>query len=199
MRLQEITPSMIVLLVGGILAIVVQLPIINEILPLVSYSSYNDPTFGEIEADGGANLLGGFGEVTIDFGDPLGEITADIESVDGWTFLGLAGGLFWILILAGAVLCIIPAINKYQAFLPEMEMAIPGGLPFLLAIIGSVLQLLIVLLIFIGDAEDEDKYGLSLMDTPAGVDVGFGFYVMAIAAILSLIGAILLYLEETSA
>jgi hypothetical protein len=199
MRLQEITPSMIVLLIGGILAIVVQLPIINEILPLVTYNSYTDTVLGEVEADGGFHLLGAFGEVTMDLGAPIGEVTGDIESVDGWTLLGLPGALLWILILAGAVLCLIPAINKYQPFLPEMEMAIPGGLPFLLAIIGSVLQLLIVLLIFIGDAEDEDKFGLSMMDMSGGLEVGLGFYVMAIAAILSLVGAILLYLEEASA
>ncbi|MFX0113128.1 MAG: hypothetical protein ACFFB3_01130 [Candidatus Hodarchaeota archaeon] len=178
MRFQEITPSMILLLVGGILAIVVQLPIINEFLPMVESDVSG--------VDGGINLLGGYGDVASD-------------AVDGWTMIGLPGILWWLLLIIGGVLCIIPGIHKFQPFLPAMEMPIPGGLPFLLAIIGALIQIIVALLIFIGDHEDPDAFGLNMLDVGDFYAVGFGFYVMIIAAIVSIIGAILLYLEESAA
>ncbi|MHA2497556.1 MAG: hypothetical protein ACXAEI_18970, partial [Candidatus Hodarchaeales archaeon] len=60
MRFQEITPSMITLLVGGILAIIIQLPIINEIFPIVASDISG--------VDGGINLLATFGDVRNTFG-----------------------------------------------------------------------------------------------------------------------------------
>ncbi|MFW9917289.1 MAG: hypothetical protein ACFFGZ_16915 [Candidatus Thorarchaeota archaeon] len=178
MRFQEMTPSMIVLLVGGILAIVVQLPIINEMFPIVALDASG--------FDGGINLLSGFGDV-------------DSDQVNGWTMLGMPGILWWILLIIGGILCIVPAIHKFQPFIPEMELPIPGGLPFLLAIIGGILQILIVLLILIGANDDWDAYGVNMLDAGTGWAVGFGFYIMLIAAIVSIVGAILLYLEEAAA
>lgn len=180
MRFQEITPSMIVLLVGGILAIVVQLPIINEILPIVA-----SDTSG---VDGGINLLASFG----DFGDLVGD-------VDGWTMIGLPGIIWWILLIIGGILCVIPAVHKFQPFIPEMELPVPGGLPFLLAIIGGIVQVVIVLLILLGANDDNEAFGVEMLDAGSGAAVGFGFYIMLIAAIVSIVGAILLYLEEAAA
>ncbi|MFQ5979186.1 MAG: hypothetical protein ACE5OZ_13755 [Candidatus Heimdallarchaeota archaeon] len=173
MSAQEISPAMILLLVGGLLAVGVQLPVINEMLPMVEADNI----------DGGLTLLGEYGDVAAD--------------VDGWTMLGLDGMILWILVIIGGILCIIPAANKFQPFLPEME-AVPGGLPFLLAIIGGVIQIVLALLILIGDSEDIDAFGLSTLD-PTGATVGFGFYVMLIAAIVCIVGAVLTYLEETAA
>ncbi len=179
MKLQEITPSIAVLLVGGILAIFVQMPIINELLPMTTYN------FGNV--DGGINLMGTY------------DIPSGFEP-NGWTMIGLPGLIWWLLLLIAGMLCIIPAVSKFQPFLPEMELPIPGGLPFLLAIIGGAIQLMVTLLIFIGDDQDFDAYGMSMLDiqTP-NFAVGLGFYVMLIAAIVSLVGAILLYLEEAAA
>lgn len=80
-------------------------------------------------------------------------------------------------------------------------MAVPGGIPFLLAIIGGAIQLLVVFLLFITDpgTDDTKTLGVNMMDMPAGTAVGLGFYVMAIAAIVSIVGAALLYLEEAAA
>jgi len=177
MRFQEITPSMILLLVGGILAVLVQLPVVNEFLPLVSV----DTTAFE----GTISLMGGAGDYDTDY-------------VGGWTMIGLDGIIFWILMIIGGILCIIPAVNKFQPFLPEMELPL-GGLGFWLAAIGCIIQILVILLIFIGDAEDLDAYGLSMMDMPTDIDIGFGFYVMAIAAIVCIVGAVLLWMEEQAA
>ncbi|MHA2273328.1 MAG: hypothetical protein ACXACI_15825 [Candidatus Hodarchaeales archaeon] len=180
MRFQEITPSMITLLVGGILAIIIQLPIINEIFPIVASDASG--------VDGGINLLATFGDVNTFFGD-----------VDGWTMIGLPGIIWWILLIIGGILCIIPAVHKFQPFIPETELPIPGDLPFLLAIIGGILQILIVLLILIGANDDKKAYGVNMLDAGSGWAVGFGFYIMLIAAIVSIVGAILLYLEEAAA
>ncbi len=178
MRFQEISPSMILLLVGGILAIIIHLPVVNEILPLVQ----SDVT----GFDGTIGLMGGAGDY-------------DSGVIGGWTMLGLDGMILLILVIVGGVLCILPAVNKFQVFLPEMEVGVPGGLPFLLGIIGAVIQLVVALLIFMGDAEDADAYGVGMMDMPTGAAIGFGFYIMLIAAIVSVVGAVLLYLEESAA
>lgn len=165
---------MILLLVGGLLAVVVHLPVINEMLPVA-----------EVDAiDGGYTLLAGYGDV-------------ESDAIGGWTMLGLDGMILWVLLIIGGILVIIPAANKFQPFLPEME-AVPGGLPFLLAIIGGLIQIVVTLLILIGDSEDFDAYGLSTLD-PNLATVGFGFYVMLIAAVVSIAGAVLTYLEETAA
>ncbi|MHA2231434.1 MAG: hypothetical protein ACXAB4_02980 [Candidatus Hodarchaeales archaeon] len=176
MSAQEISPAMILLLVGGLLAVGVQLPVINEMLPM---AEADVPGF-----DGGMNLLGGYGDV-------------DSDAIGGWTMLGLDGMILWILVIIGGILCIIPAANKFQPFLPEME-AVPGGLPFLLAIIGGVIQIVFAMLILIGDSEDLDAFGLDMLD-PTAATVGFGFYIMLIAAIVCIVGAVLTYLEETAA
>jgi len=174
MRFQEITPSMILLLVGGILAVLVQLPIVNEFLPLVS---------SDVSGfDGTISLMGGAGDY-------------DSGVIDGWTMLGLDGMIFWILMIIGGILCIIPAVNKFQPFLPEMELPL-GGLGFWLAGIGCIIQIVVSLLLFIGDAEDLEKYGMSMMDLPEGAVISFGFYVMAIAVIVCIVGAVLLWMEE---
>jgi hypothetical protein len=170
---------MVTLLVGGILAIVIQLPIINEIFPIVASDMSG--------VDGGINLLATFGDVKGIFGD-----------VDGWTMIGLPGIIWWILLIIGGILCIVPAVHKFQPFMPEMELPFPGGLPFLLAIIGGILQILIVLLILIG-TDDPQDYGVNMLDVGTDYAVGYGFYIMLIAAIVSIVGAILLYLEEAAA
>ncbi len=175
MRLQEITPSMILLLVGGILAIIIHLPVVNEILPLASW---------DLIITGGVGLMGGTGDL-------------ESDTIGGWTMLGLDGMILLILVIVGGVLCIIPAVNKYQTFLPEMEVGVPGGLPFLLAIIGGVIQLVITLLILMGDSEDVDAFGLDML-SPTIWNVGFGFYIMLIAAIISVVGAVLIYLEDSA-
>ncbi|MFX1513412.1 MAG: hypothetical protein ACFFCQ_12565 [Promethearchaeota archaeon] len=177
MSSRELKPSLIALLVGGMLAVVVQLPVINELLPIV--------TSDVSGIDGGINLLGGYGDVQSD-------------TIEGWTMLELDGMIWWILLVVGGILCILPAIHKFQSFLPEME-TIPGGLPSLLAIIGALLQIVITVLILIGDETDANAYGLNMLDTGDFWAVGFGFYVMLIAAIVSLVGAALSYYEQTTA
>lgn len=171
MRVQEITPSMILLFIGGVVTIIVQLPLIDQVLPIV---------------EGGITLQNGYGDYASDF-------------VDGWTMLGLPGILWWILLILGGFLCLIPASHKFQPFIPEIDTPFSGGLPFLLAIVGSLIQIIVVLFIFLGEAEDTTAFGLSMLDMPSGMEIGIGFYVMLIAAIVSVVGAILLYLEEAAA
>ncbi|MFQ5979038.1 MAG: hypothetical protein ACE5OZ_13005 [Candidatus Heimdallarchaeota archaeon] len=171
MEAQEITPSMILLFIGGVVTIFVQLPLIDQILPII---------------DGGITLQNGYGDYASDY-------------VDGWTLLGLPGILWWILLILGGLLCLIPASHKFQPFIPEMDTPFPGGLPLLLAIVGSLIQITVVLLIFLGDADDITAFGLGMLDMPSGMEIGFGFWVMLIAAIISVVGAILLYLEEAAA
>lgn len=67
---------MILLLIGGILAIVVHLPVVNETLPIIAGE---DATIAgvEVKNNGGYNFLGGYGEVEV------AGFTGDVENPDG--------------------------------------------------------------------------------------------------------------------
>ena len=162
----------ILILIGGILALVSVLPIISNFLPLAT------------ESAGGNSGYVNFWGTTVTIGSST---TTDTGLPSGWTLLGLPPILMFLIFAILGIIGIVIAVDGFVKFIPANKVA---GMPFmgLIGIIVGIIDLIMVLLMYIGDATKSGNYGFT--NAPSGSSLGLGYYFLLISVILLIIGGI---------
>ena len=154
------------LIIGGILSILPNIPVVNEILSILRW----DFNILNTNYSGGINFLESFGKLPLNI-----QIT-----VTGWTSLGLDGNLLFIVFVGLGALAIIVAL-----VLKSKQLVLLTG------IIAGVVEIVLLGLIFLGDSQKTNAFGLSNFLSTSSEFVGSGFWVLMIGSILLLVGGFL--------
>ena len=148
------------------------LPIISNFIPLVTQS-----------LSGNSAYINFWGTTTI----IAGTTTTYPNNPLGWTLLGLSPIIMFLIFAILGIIGIIIGADGMKKFIPTNKI---GGAHFLglVGIIIGIIDLIMVVLIFIGDSNNDSTFGFS----PAipGASLGLGYYLLIISAILIIIGAI---------
>lgn len=164
-RNDSVTTASYVLILGSLLTIIPNIPVINEYLPIVNY---NSPL---IKA--GTNFLGTFVS--------NGIYQSNIQAIKGWTLLGLDGQIVWLLFVAiGVIGLVVGLVLKTESLIK------------MFGVIGGIIDLILSVLIFIGNSRDVTKYGLSNFISPNSISIGLGFWLISIGSIVILVSGLML-------
>lgn len=148
-----------VLIIGSILSILPNIPIVNQTLPIYKFDA--------IFVQGGANFLETFLLV--------GNYQGTYSAINGWTLLAIPGTVLWIIFVGIGIIGIIVSM----LFDKKLYISLVG-------IIGGLIELILLILIFLGNSRDVTKFGLSNFAFPNTQFIGIGFWVLIIGAILLL-------------
>lgn len=165
-RNDSTTTASYILILGSLLTIIPNIPVINEILPIVRF----DFTISQ----GGANFLESY--VTKGLFQGSG-----FEVIKGWTLLGLQGEAIWFSFVAIGVLGLITALVLKNKNLIK-----------LVGLFGGIIDLGLSVLVFIGDPKNFSKFGLNNLLNSNTVFIGLGFWLILIGSILILVSGLLL-------
>ncbi len=158
------------LIIGGILALLPNLPIINETLSIYRYEADILGT----KFTGGINFLGSYGNFSSTFQ----------PKVTGWTLLGLQGEvLFAIFVIIGVAAIVVGLLLKTS---PLMKLT---------GIVGGLVGLIMSVLVYIGDSQKQNNFGLSYFTFPKIEFIGAGFWVILLGCILIFAGGLLVLKE----
>lgn len=165
------------LIIGGILALVPNLPVINETLSIFRYQI----TVLNSSISGGINFLGSYGNVSSALGNFS---TTNKSNITGWTMLGLPGEiLFAIFVLIGAAAIIVGLVIRKNPVLK------------LTGIVGGLIGLVMLILVYLGDSQSKNHFGLSNISLPNVYSIGYGFWVILLGCILILVAGLLVLKE----
>jgi hypothetical protein len=163
-RNSSTTTASYLLILGGILAILPNIPSINEILPIYRFEAFG--------FKGGVHFLGRFGTFQ------------NIFTINGWTALSLPGESMWLIfVIIGALSILIGIILKTPALMK------------LTGIIGGLLGLILLILVYLGDRTDLNKYGISNLNDSVEF-IGLGFWIMLLGCILIFASGLMLAKEN---
>ena len=186
-------PSTLLFLLGGLLSLIVTIPLICDFFPILTFSFTN-------------NGVTGAGQMTF-LGTRLpNKVT--ITQINGWTFIGFAGyevAIFFM--LAGAVGLFL-ALNTYHRILPfESIFKIPFNA--LVGLIFGLLEVGMLVLIYVSPVSNLNGWGFSPIssyslqsfyyDNIIGASIGIGFYLLILGSVLMVVGAIINFVSKPSA
>ena len=158
------TTASYILIVGSILSILPNIPVIDEILPIYRFNA--------ILSEGGANFL----ETYIN----KGIFQGSYKPINSWTMLAIPGIFLWLIFFAlGVCLLIIGLVLKNCYFI------------LLEGLIGGIIELILLILIYLGNSRDLSKFGLSNFISSNYQFIGIGFWVLLIGSVLILVSGLL--------
>ena len=162
----------ILVLIGGLLALISVLPVVSNFLPLLSGSEL------------GASIYVNFWGTTA---SALGITVTESNTPAGWTALGLPPIAMFLIFAILGIIGIIVGVDGFVRFIPMNKVA---GMPLmgLVGIIVGIIDLLVDLLMFFGDSNNTNNFGFS--PAVSGISLGFGYYFLLISAVLLIIGGI---------
>lgn len=153
-----------VLIIGSILSILPNVPGINEILPIYRFDS--------VLVKGGINFLESYLN--------QGVVQAYHDPITGWTILSIPGTILWIIfVVVGVLGILIGFIFKNRTFI------LTTGL------IGGIIETILLVLVYLGDSRNFNKFGLSNFAFPNYQFIGMGFWILLIGSILILVSGLL--------
>ena len=163
-RNDSATTASYVLILGSLLTVIPNVPVINEYLPIVSYNS--------ILIKGGTNFLGTFFS--------LGNFQGNFQAVKGWTLLGLDGQIVWLVFVAiGVAGLVVGFILKTNSVIK------------LFGLIGGLIDVVLSVLIFIGNSQEATQYGLSNFSNASSSTIGLGFWLILVGSIVILVSGLM--------
>lgn len=152
-----------VLIIGSILSILPNIPILDQTLPIYKFDA--------IFVQGGANFLETFLLV--------GKYQGSYSAINGWTMLGIPGIVLWSIFVAiGIIGIVVSMLFDKKTFIS------------LVGIIGGLIELILTILIYLGNSRDFNKFGLSNFAFPNTQFIGLGFWVLIISSIFLLISGL---------
>ncbi len=157
--------SAYLLIIGGILTILPNIPVINEILPIMRY----DFSVFSQNFTGSVNFLGTYGNLPLNIH----------LNITGWTMLGLQGSLLFIIFVAMGIIAVIVGLLLKSNQLVKLT-----------GIIEGIIGLIILALIYLGDSQKSNTFGLSNFFSTNSEFIGAGFLVLLIGCILLLISGV---------
>ena len=157
----------IVIMIGGLLTVLTVLPVISDFLPILKINflySYSYITFwGLISKD----------TVTI----------RNSTIIQGWTFLGIPPFIMFLIFL------ILGFTVIYIVVIPTNIIVSKQNSGLLITIIGTI-NLVFLILIFLGDFRSPTHFGLS-HPLPGYTTIGSGYWILVISAIFLVLGGII--------
>ena len=173
----------ILYLIGGILTLLSVLPVISDMLPLLSGSESG--VTGKITFWGESVSAGG--------------VTLTTHNVKSWTVLGLPPILMFLIFAILGLVAIVIGVDAFYKFLPDDLVGMP--LAALVGLIVGIVELVVELLMYFGDSKgltsgSANNFGFSPAVT--GWSLGLGFILLLLSAILIIVGGILAFVFKPS-
>lgn len=167
------SPWSIFMILGGLLTIIPNIPIVNEFLPLAKWNTFL--------SEGVIHFLG-------ISGDALGfNFSSSGESVK-WTMLELSGEVMWGIFVISGVLALFFGFNAVKRILPLENIGLPFSVSVIVSLVTGLVTTALSALIILTESSSS-SFGLANLS--GGMEIGLGFWLLLGGSVLLLLGGII--------